>query len=268
MCHQKKDVCRILFGRIRSMKCFLAVLAALATLLGGTGQGRADPTFFDGTFDNADWGSQVFLHGNGGSSIGIQNASGGNPGSFWQITNTINAAPGAGEFSSVWAFYNRIGADYNPSIQGAIASIDSSQDAIDLSFYSPAIEVGLSQDGFVYVTGGIQPMSTSWNSVAFPTLMQDDFFQIDPVQGYPTDFNAHPDFSAAGSTIEFGFVRANSTGIGGPGYSTISGADNWSLTVHPADVTGVPEPATVTLLAIGGCGLWFYRRRNRSTIRQ
>ena len=226
---------------------------------------HADIVFFsDATFANSDWESEVFLHGNGGSSSAVQTQTGGNPMSYFQITNDINDAP-TGDFSSVWAFYRRIGAEFDPSTQGAINFIDSSQDAIVFSTPSTilfqSIRVGLRQNGSVYAAGGVNPTSESWTSVLFEGLTQSDFALIDPVQGFPTDLGLNPDFSTSGSTIEFGFLRTNSTSFGGPGSTTIGGVDNWMLTVNHA--VAVPEPSGL-LLASLACVIPPLYRRNPS----
>jgi hypothetical protein len=46
------------------------------------------------------------------------------------------------------------------------------------------------------------------------------------------DNAAHPDFSAAGGVIEFGFMRSNSTSPGANGYETAALIDNWTVLVN------------------------------------
>jgi slime mold repeat-containing protein len=43
----------------------------------------------------------------------------------------------------------------------------------------------------------------------------------------------HPDFTAAGTPIEFGFFRGNSNGPGGGSYSIVGAIDNWRVRVNP-----------------------------------
>jgi hypothetical protein len=50
--------------------------------------------------------------------------------------------------------------------------------------------------------------------------------------GY-VDESAHPDFSDDGSTIEFGFFRANSQIDGQMDYSMFGGIDNWHVAIYP-----------------------------------
>jgi hypothetical protein len=44
---------------------------------------------------------------------------------------------------------------------------------------------------------------------------------------------AHPDFSAGGAPIEFGFIRIISSPAGNVASTRTVGIDNWSVTVNP-----------------------------------
>jgi hypothetical protein len=51
------------------------------------------------------------------------------------------------------------------------------------------------------------------------------------------DGAVHPDFTATGAPIEFGFFRANSNGPGGHSYRIVGAIDNWRVQVNPACTT-------------------------------
>jgi hypothetical protein len=70
---------------------------------------------------------------------------------------------------------------------------------------------------------------------------------------------AHPDFSATGAAIEFGFGSSNGSCCGGEN-TVVSGVDNFSVTTHPA--MAVPEPGSLAMLCLGLAGLgltWRYK---------
>jgi hypothetical protein len=194
-------------------------------------------TFFDGTFNPADWEVILFTGGNGGTTTTTQVTSGGNPGEYRRIENTINNAPGPGLRSRVWGFHRRIGATYNPQVQGTIDSIDYSEDSILISGAGQGMGTGpaMRQNGGVYV---IVPFlitpEDSWTHKQLTGLSEANFVLMTGGEP-PVDPTQHPDFSASGGPIEFGFVRANSTGPGGGGFERTGGIDNWSLSInrHP-----------------------------------
>jgi len=203
-------------------------------------------TFSDSVFADSDWTVFDVFQGNGGSSSGIQ-ATGGPTGdldtTFREIIVNVNAAP-AGGVSTVISVHTKAGAVYDPATQGAIASIDTAQDAIFLSFTiggvgpqdpntcptcGPGTGLFIGQGGKSYfrTLGAVD--SASWKHLAATGLTATDFVEM-TTDGIVLP-ESHPDFSAAGGLLEFGFFRHNST----PNVSaqTVSGIDNWTVTVHP-----------------------------------
>ena len=82
------------------------------------------------------------------------------------------------------------------------------------------------------------------------------------------DNTQHPNFSAGGAPIQFGFFRANGTSLNGPAYTLAAGIDNWQVTVvaaaPPTTATAVPAVGTVGLAVLasvlGLLALLFLRR--------
>ena len=209
--------------------------ATLTVLSGGT-------TFADGTFNDADWELTTITNtsGKGGSTATTQVSTGGNPGSFRQVTVTVNASPGT--YTSVAGFHRRIGASFNPLIQGAIQAIDYSEDAKSLSSFQgtgPALRQGTN----VFVCYGLDTRETVWTNKAARLLNANNFIRVDPADTHLMDTNGHPDFSASGLPIDFGFYRWNATPTNGSGYTTVVGIDNWTVTVWP---TGGGQGPTIT----------------------
>ena len=116
------------------VKLFLHVGALwVAFAFAGTTRAATLINYSDSTFLDSAWTAvSVNALGNGGTSVGSNSPSGGSPGGFRTITNTINDALPNGN-SSVVGVHLRIGAAYNPSIQGAICSIDYSDDSLMVS---------------------------------------------------------------------------------------------------------------------------------------
>jgi hypothetical protein len=239
------------------MRHKLAGFLAFLVFLSGIRLARAGSiTFFDGTFADSDWQLTVFT--NGGNATATQVPSGGDPGAYRQITNTVADAPNPNIEAQVIGFHGNLNALYNPQAMGAITSINYSEDAILLlgDGQGQGASLALLQNGNVYQGPYHITPNTAWTNLEDLGVVASDFGEIVPALiGIPgksgVDPTQHPDFSANGSLIEFGFIRSNSTEVGGPGYTTIGGIDNWTVTVNSA----VPEPCTLTLLGIAAASL-------------
>src|ERR1700741_616472 len=99
------------------MKYLRASLLSLGLMLCLV-QSRADAgfiTFFDGTFDDADWERDVFEHINGGTVSASQVLSGGNPDEYFHVVNTVSCG---GVDSAVYGLYLKPTASYTPSVHG------------------------------------------------------------------------------------------------------------------------------------------------------
>jgi 6-phosphogluconolactonase (cycloisomerase 2 family) len=196
----------------------------------------APAVFFDGTFNNSGWQVTNFTNSTGTTS-GAQALSGGNPGAYRQTTNNVGPAPSANCLGNVVGFHAKTGAVYNPAQQGSITSIDYAEDAILISGGGDGQGAGpaLIQGGQVYLGPEHVTPSFSWTHFTNPGLLAGDFSAVDTTAFCSSFVNSskHPDFSASGSPIQFGFWRANSTGTGATsGYTTVGGVDNWTVLVH------------------------------------
>src|SRR5262249_42775913 len=91
---------------------------------------RAQTTFSDGVFNDADWfTTPPDTHGNGGTYSDHQSGSGGDPGEYRDVSITVNDAPSSTDFSAICTFHWRAAAVYDPS-SGSLESIDYSESSI------------------------------------------------------------------------------------------------------------------------------------------
>jgi hypothetical protein len=191
--------------------------------------------FADGVFNNANWSSaKVFdtTPSAGATFTAAQAASGGNPGQYRQVNMTF------GQGTIIVGHLNPL-AVYTPATQGAIGSISYSYDVREFNppFAGAAVNYALLllQNGTYYVPDPTDTFSNTdnWQNVGNTNLTATQFSGL--YQGtlqLPGAGPIHPDFSANGAPITFGYFSAN-TNTGVPPITTSSGIDNWSVNVSP-----------------------------------
>jgi hypothetical protein len=161
---------------------------------------------------------------------------------------------------TAWAYFMKTSAVYDPQTMGAITSIDYSEEAISLQGWGAVQGTGpaILQDGkYYFYGGGYTPLVTGlplneWRPLSATGLQAGHF----SLYGGP---EFHPDLSAAGSPITFGFWRGTTAGGG----TYVAGIDDWTITVHDGANPTVPEPASLCLLSLaaGGIGTMVKRRK-------
>lgn len=184
--------------------------------------------FGDGEFLASQWqassaivpGYPVFAH------TEEQIASGGNPGAYRRMTVQVAPSSGVSNVSHLWVVSH-----YDPTIQGAIRSLDYAEDCIRLD----ASEFGFVESAAFIEQRGRRYFSkdstsscgrTGWTRNAMRTLGDRDFYLFD---GTPCGVGEScPDFSATGAPLRLGYVRRSN---GASGETVVSGIDNWSVTV-------------------------------------
>jgi len=218
----------------------MAASLLLISGLSGISQANAALVFTDTTFNDSEWSLTTVLFGGGGAASVSQTVSGGNPGAYCAYTHTIT--PTVTQSAAVNVFHIRGDAIYYPATQGAISSVAYAEDTFTKSLgWGNQIGAGLAlrQDGILYYGGYRIDAGSSWTTHNYSSLTASDFLDVGG--------SLHPDFSSSASPITFGFLRANSEPAGHNWSAQVAGGtDNWQVTVTP-----VPEPATLTILAIG-----------------
>lgn len=221
------------------MKSPASVLASLVfSLLVPVSSLAATVAFSDGTWANTNWTVTTEGLNLGGTGSGTQTASGGNPGSYRRCTDTVNAADFQPFSNTVYVFHAMAGATYTPSVSGPIVSINYSEASMRITGGQQACGLALRQGGVVYY-GPLFLNPTTFNvwATTTQTALLASSFDATPAGVQ------NPDFSGSGGVIEFGFVRANSTSVGGSGSTTVGGIDNYSVTLTTAEPVAT-QPTT------------------------
>jgi hypothetical protein len=238
-----------------------AFALGLTLALTVTAEAAPPVLFSDGDFPDAEWTvvtSSFEVTGKtplpGGTANGAQQSEGGN--AFRAVTHEVPAAPSPTTFGALWSAHFRNGAVYDPSTQGPIGSIDYAEDAKRI-FGSPlgqSAGIAIRQNGMVFVAQvGTTPEDVFTRKEG--KALKASSFGVLTAGGFPG--GASPDFSAAGGPIEFGFVRGNSTGAGGPGYLLIAAIDDWFVRLNPPCTLPSEcddgDPCTTDACTAGAC---------------
>jgi uncharacterized repeat protein (TIGR01451 family) len=204
-----------------------------------------DVEFFDGTFNLSQWEANEYYADDGARLASTAQSGTGNPGSNLEMTFRWNE--GIEGARAVFVFFKNLNATYDPSVQGAIASIDVSEDGRVVSDSHGAASItlpmrlALEQDGNIYsnmidlAVVQNEPFPAEWVTVSESGQVAANF----PIRHGSGP--ARPDFSETGSEIHFGFVRANSTTVRLREITTA--IDNWHVTIHPVGEPGTAELA-------------------------
>jgi len=186
---------------------------------GGTGGGNG-LQFTDGSFTN-NWQEVAVLTDSKATGNVNTVSSGGNPGYYFSITVTKTGSRG-------FAMFDRPDFTYDPSKQGAIDHLDFSEDTINLGAPSGQLaELLIVQNGHYYGQIASPITQSVWTTNSFTGLTPDVFYGFESNSVAIT--SSHPDFSATGAPMTFGFVR----GMEGTLTSTTTGLDNFNLKIVP-----------------------------------
>ncbi len=190
--------------------------------------------FQDGDFDPSQWQTQLFMTYTSTANNSTL-SSGGNPASFRSLYmfSSMGFMQPTGRSMVVEL---KTSAVVSPATLGGITHVDYAEDHYCECFgggvlWGPALE----QNGTYYiVVGNVMPngINSVWGNEILMGLTENDFVEVDVNSATWSNPNSHPDFSAAGSPVTFGFVRAKAfTGW------TESVMDNWLVHVNESVVS-------------------------------
>ncbi|RME05987.1 MAG: hypothetical protein D6812_02265, partial [Deltaproteobacteria bacterium] len=196
-------------------------------------------SFSDETFADSDWTAPLFFFSDPDIAYSNQQeGSGGNPGAYREFSAVRTTPSPTSTF--VRQAHLRNGAIFDPATEGAITSLSYTFDILSLpisgsGYVSFALGLLLYQNGAYYIAGGFGYTSTGWRRIQQSFTSSISFYRI---AGSGPD---HPDFSASGAPIRFGFFSQVFFATGGIG-TKVGGIDNWSVTMN--FTAPVPEPGT------------------------
>lgn len=212
---------------------FSAAIACAALLLPVIAQ--AQTVTIPASTSDADWTATKIRGAAIDNFISTEIPAGGNPGAFRQTTMNY--------VDFIQVAHQRNGFSYDPSVQGAIASIDFSYDmkTIGVPLFvgaQLAYSLLILQDGVNYSSALDASTALDWTPFVHTGFTAANFLS-DGGAGV-----LNPNFSATGGVMQFGYITSNSVGPGGlpPGFfdTTVGGIDNFLITVNQAVV---PPPA-------------------------
>lgn len=228
-------------------------LRGVALLLCPTMAQAATVTFLDQEFNDSDWQvASSAVSPVSSYTVGQDTTPGiGNPSPYRRMTNTNPVDPLGGPSTFVIVNFRRLGWSYDPGVEGAIEHIDLAMDRIVFEVTVNGVPISTGAVGHLFwryqggrgyfVASDPQAFTNrTWETRSLTGLTASDFVNTLSAGG------VHPDFSASGGIITFGYNRSNTnTGQSAP-VVTVHGIDNFSV-----QITSIPLPATLGLFGIG-----------------
>jgi len=221
-----------------------------------TGLSANRATLTDGSFGARAWSSTVSTGGPSGTGSGQQAFVNGNPRSY-RWNDIVHNAASTSNKSQVAVFHFFEGATYSPRSGGSIQSIDWSMDTI-LTIGFPgfggfACGPILRQNGRIYGLHTHYTPEWSWTHKSASGLSDVSFERWDGF-GVGWNRNYHPNLTATGDPITFGYFVASTHTGGSPQHRQV-GCDNWTVKIDRSSVASVGRYTTYgTGCAGGGSG--------------
>ena len=193
----------------------------------------ADLRFFDTVFAPADWTVSTARLG-AGHEYGIERITVGNdPNDAYRRVTIEMGESLSGIGDALNTYHWKRSAIYDPAVSGAITSIDFALDTLVIEGLQPRTALVVLQGNRLYRAAYDTPWERGvWRTRSSAGLIARDFVEVgaDVLQPLP---DSHPDLSASGARLQFGFQDAAYRPVGGiGGERSVVGFDNWSVTIH------------------------------------
>ena len=225
---------------VRRTMSGLAVLLPALVLTAATTFGAGVTTSQDQTFSDADWTGIPYWNQGGTAILSASQVSESGPNTFRQVTHDYGVG------TVIFLHLSNI-ATYDPSTQGAIAKVDFSYDLKAIAGFpdcglATAYSLLLEQGGRYFVFAPydgypadlIYGCDITWKGFTHTDAVAAHFVEVTTTEAVWT---SHPDFSAGGSVITFGFVTSNTISPGTlPRLTLITGIDNWAVSATQEEV--------------------------------
>ncbi len=186
--------------------------------------------YSDTEFDESAWAHQIYIESTSGqNNVTIEKTiDGGSPGAAQAGTHIFNV-PGL-----LWYMHFFVQASHDPAVDTPFNYVSSSLDVFvdpltyDCGSFAAAVAFAfvVCQGDDCYYANYIAPyMADGWTHMEAQNLSAADYLLLLPDGN--TDIDVHPDFSASGAPLEFGYATGNSTGV----YNCTRGwrVDNYTL---------------------------------------
>lgn len=210
----------------------------------------------DGTFNSASWIITKLAPSTAGATCSAYPSGGvGNPA---PSQATQQSFVGTTTTEGVWCAHT-----YSPVLVYPSTGISSLTMSIDLYYpttqtsfavgYWPLVyQNGTYYEGTVDQIFGVSPPPATpvWKTFTDNAMLSSAFTKLSG------SGPANPDFSCTGPKFQIGFISANSSPVQGVSETTLSYADNWSLTVNPGPPCGPPpNNGTLKICKVAGPGI-------------
>ncbi len=210
----------------------LVILIVSLPLVMRTAQGVS---FSDGQFESEDWTPIIHVRDDPdvpgdppltSTASLVRQSTGGNPAGSPYFRSLIDIQ--LGDIVHTTGIY--VAETYDPR-ERAIASLNYSYDANHFAALgSTDINPALLQDGKLYLASSSNFSGLNWFGFNRLGLVETDFVAVD---FWFTGATLHPDFSAFGDPIQFGYSVSNRVALGA-GFREIRKVDNWSVNITQA----------------------------------
>lgn len=197
----------------------------------------------DSTFDPADWAYDQWATSPAYGAATSVSVGGDEHHQVTHVLGDPSIVPPTAFATGITTIHLKLDAPYDPSVAGAIVSLDYSELASTVSTeagtWGGGTGIALMQDGIVYRSAVLSttrdsvsgPLPSPWLPVTATAFTEIYFYEVVGPDPGDTDITSHPDFSVNGGPIQFGYFRINTDTFSDVN-ERVTAIDDWSVTLH------------------------------------